>query len=1157
MRLTSVLILLIFLFLSASVSAQKLEFVKKKVTLARLFKELKKQTGYNVVWNEKKFDVNRVIDANFKNAEPDAVLKQAFSGLSLSYVIMGKMIIIRESGDVDNISTGETTVVDATGVVLNEHDLPLEGATIRAQSKSAVTNKMGEYFLRNVGAGSVLSVSYLGYETQELNATKESQTTKLILSIDNLREVEIVSTGYQQIPKAKATGSFVLVDHAQFDRKVSNDVFSKLDGIVSGLLFNKNTVLANSGSLDLSIRGRSTIYANDQPLVILDNFPFNGDFNSINPNDIADINVLKDAAAASIWGVRAGNGVIVITTKKGKNKQPLNISFNTNLTVSSKPDLFYNPNYLNSSDFISIERYLFDNGKYDAALADQVNYPVVSAVVQILNRERQGQSAAETEKQLDVLKENDIRKEELKYFYRRPVSQQYFLNLSKGTDKSSHYFSAGYDRSLYTLVNNENNRFTLNTQHTVKLLKNLELSGGLNYVRNRGTMDSTIVGISSNSNFTPYFKYKDANGNPTVFDRTYRSGFNETYLQKGFLDWSYVPLNELALPPTVFKGNDARLNASLKYTFLPGFNVEVKYQYQKIKNDSELISGLDAYLTRNLINQYSILAAGKVTGYNIPVDPIQYKTTAEAIAQNFRTQINYEREWDRHMVSAIAGYELSEFDTKAYRYTHYGYDIKSGNFAHVDTLTTFELNPSGSGKINTGGDLFGKLDRIRSAFANVGYTYDYRYSISASTRMDGSNYFGVKTNQKNVPLWSVGALWNLDKEGFYKSDWLPILKLRMSYGYNGNLDKSNTGITTFKYNVLNALYSNLPFASIINIGNPELRWEKIGITNFSVDFSLKKQIITGRIEYFIKHGKDMLGDKAFPSSAGIKVLRGNYSEMRANGIDVSLNSINLTGKLKWQTNLLFSSVNDKVTLYDVIEDNNLYYVGDYNVVPMLGKPVYGIYSYRWAGLDPLNGDPRGYINGQVSKDYNAIIAKTRPDELEYNGPARPAIFGAFNNTVSYGKFTVGINISYKMGYYFRKASVNYYNMYNIGLSGNMNQDFSRQWKNPGDESKTDVPSIGNYGDDDVRDKFYNGSSATVFKGDHIRLQDISLGYDFDVNNWKSIPVKQVQLYFYANNLGILWKANKVGLDPDLIPALGDRSSNPFPKSFSFGLKANF
>ncbi len=1081
---------------SITLNAQRLTYAQKDVSLIKLFKEIRKQTGVNVIWNEKEFEVNRKLDVAFKNDELNTVMTKISEKLHFTYSFLGRNIVVK-----NRLDSGQPR-------------LPAK--------KPIVTEKI--------------------------------TPTNLPREI-NLNPVEIVSTGYQHVPKERAAGSFVLVDSVGISRKVSTDIFSRLEGITSGLLFNKNTLSSNSGDFDLSIRGRSTIYANDQPLIILDDFPFNGDFNAINPNDVANITVLKDAAAASIWGVRAGNGVIVINTKSGKYKHPLKLNFFSTLTVSDKDNVFYNPNYLSSSDFIDIETFLFNNGKYDKELTDKVNFPVVSSVVQILNRQRNGQSSEVTAKQLDALRGNDIRNEELKYFYQNPVLQQYFFNLTKGTAKSSHYLSVGYDREALSLVNNQDNRLTVNTQNTVQLLKKLQLNLGLNYIHNTGTADSTIL-TTSGLNFTPYYQFKDAEGNPTVFDRQFSSDFNRQALSKGFLDWSYVPLNELQEPPVNYKSNDISLRAGLKYTIVSGFSAEIKSRYQRIVSKTELISGLETYETRSLINRYSILNNGQVDGYNIPLGSVYTGRERIVEVKNLRGQLNYHKDWNKHTFSAIAGYELSQVDTQADYITSYGYNVKTGSSTNVDTTSTFPLYPSGTGKISLSKNLFGNLDRIRSVYANMGYTYNNKYTFSGSARVDGSNYFGVKTNQKNLPLWSAGALWHLDREDFYKIDWLPTLKLRVSYGYNGNLDKSKTGITTFKSNFLPANYTNLPFASIINIGNPELGWEKIGIANLGLDFGFRDQIISGKIEYYFKRGKDILGDKAFPASTGIKVLRGNYSKMEATGVDFLLNSQNLRGAFKWQSNFMLSFVKDRITVYDMVEPDNIYYTGRYNASPLVGRPVYGVYSYRWAGLDPINGDPRGYLKGEISKDYTRILKESSIADLEYNGAARPTVFGALNNSLSFQKFTLRINLVYKFGYYFRKPSVKYSSMYNM-LGRNVNSDFTGRWQKPGDESFTNIPSMGNYTDDGSRDRFYNGSSATVAKGDHIRLQDISFGYDFDKSNWKSIPVKHLQLYIYANNLGVIWKANEFGLDPDVVPNLSERFINPLPKGYSFGIKASF
>jgi TonB-dependent SusC/RagA subfamily outer membrane receptor len=199
----------------------------------------------------------------------------------------------------------------------------------------------------------------------------------------------VVNTGYQSIPKERATGSFVQIDRALLNRRISPDIISRLEGVASGLSFNAN-IPTQSKESPFSIRGRSTITANTQPLIVLDNFPYDGDLNSINPNNIESITLLKDAAAASIWGARAGNGVIVINTRKGGLNRPLSVELVTNYTFSKKPDLFYNPNFLNASSYIDFEQYLFSLGSYDADLNNTTTRPPLSPAVELMARKRAG-----------------------------------------------------------------------------------------------------------------------------------------------------------------------------------------------------------------------------------------------------------------------------------------------------------------------------------------------------------------------------------------------------------------------------------------------------------------------------------------------------------------------------------------------------------------------------------------------------------------------------------------------------------------------------------------------------------------------------------------------------------------------------------------------
>lgn len=1145
---------------STSAKAQNITIKADQATLRSVMNKIEQQSGYDFWYNRGSINESEKISIDVKDQTLQTVLKNLFSPRRLSFELVDKTIFLKPAISMtqENLPKSKTEI---QGIVVDTDGKPIPNATIKIKATNVTTiaNESGAFKILSLTDDGALIVSSLGFSTNETAFSLSNIPLRIVLSVgeNKLEDVQVVSTGYQNLPKEIATGSFSKPNKEMLNARVAQDIISKLEGITNGLVFNRNTLSTAAGKSDIAIRGRSTIFANDQPLIVIDNFPYNGDIGGINPNDVETITVLKDAAAASIWGVRAGNGVIVITTKRGKAGQDLNISLNSNLTVFNRVDPFYNPNYLPSAEYIGLETFLFKNGKYDSQINDVTNYPVVSPVVQILNRQRNGAPQEDMQRQLQELGLNDYRNEELKYFYQKQISQQHQIAISGTTRKTNYYFSSGYDQTRSGLIGNGSERLTIRSENNFHLLNNLDINAGINYIRSESQSDNTFATISAGTYFLPYYTLADNNGLPRVFDRDYNNTFKQTALTRGYLNWDYLPLDELGKFPSLSRSSDIRFTTGIKYTFITGLDIESKYQFQQIDDLGKVYDGPDSYRARNLINQYSIITSNRVTGYNAAPGGILTQTDGKTIANNFRTQLNFTRSFGIHSVSALLGYEISELTTELAGNTYYGYNDELGTFTQVNSSTTFNLNPTGTGTLSTYNALTSKLDRFRSTFANLGYGFADRYLLSATARIDGSNYFGVVTNQKNVPLWSLGVRWIANKEKFYKADWLPKLALRISFGYNGNLDKGNSGITTFRYSTNGALYTNQTYANIVNIGNPELRWEKIGILNLGIDFSTKNDIISGSLEYYHKKGKDILGDKTFPGSTGISTLRGNYSDMLANGFDLSISSRNLIGAFAWNTSLLISRVKDKVTQYGVIDPFSVNYVGgSYNSQPVLSRPVYGIYSYPSAGLDPVNGDPRGYLINEVSKNYNAIINSTTIQQLEFNGPARPTLFGGLNNRFTYKSIALAFNISYKLGYYFRRPSVNYYNMYNR-LSMSMNKDYLDRWQKPGDEAVTKIPSMAPYNVTALRDQFYQGTSATVESGNHIRLQDISLSYTVSQFVRPKTPFKEIQFYVYANNLGILWRENNYGLDPDIVPSANNRTSNITPKSLSLGVKATF
>lgn len=1040
------------------------------------------------------------------------------------------------------------------GRVTDEQHAPLIGATVRIKGTTfrVVTNEEGRFAFSRTTLPLTLEVVYVGYEGRDVKVShidEKGLTIRLTPKQDILDEV-VVSTGYQTLPHERATGSFEHLDNKLLNRRVSTNLLDRMEDVTSGLQVDRRGNTAN-----FDIRGRSTIFGNDKPLIVVDNFPFEGDLANINPNDIESITVLKDAAAASIWGTRAGNGVIVITTKKATYAQKLQIAFNSNINVTGKPRLHDLP-WISSADFIGLEQDLFARGYYNAAEASAAKQPL-SLVAEMLIAQRDGNlSSQELERQLDYLKTLDVRDDMLKGLYRNRIDQQYALTVNGGADKMRYLFSTGYDKNRPQEINNAYSRISLRSEAAIKPVPRLEITAGINYVgatehaNNNGYAD---VNIGNAGGIYPYARLIGQEGEHLPIVHQYRTSFLEDAMALGLMDWTFVPLNDIYERDYTTRSTDLRLTANARYDLLDWLNVEVKYQYQRAATESDYLNKENSYFVRNLINSYTQFSSNGSFTQPIPKGAILDRYQRSVNAHSFRSQINVSKTWDQFHLSAIGGMEFREVTTDSYTNRYYGLneDILTLN-SQMDFNAFYRMYPQGNQqRVPNPAGISGLFDANISYYGNAALTYLDRYTFSLSGRIDQSNLFGVKTNQKQVPLWSAGLSWNIDREAFYQIDWLPQLKLRATYGFNGNIDRSVTAFTTARY-VNGAFLTGLPYAMISNPPNPELRWEKIGIMNLGLDFGIRGDRLSGSVEYFNKRGTDLMGYAPVDATTGVREIRGNVAAMRGSGWDFTLNSVNIDGKFKWHSTLVFSRAVDKVTDYDPEQTSAINYVSDasinrFGMNPIVGRPVFGLYSFKWAGLDGTNGNPLGYLpDGSVSDNYSAIFAATRVEDLVFHGYARPPIYGSLRNTFSYSNFSLSFNITYKLGHWFRSPSVSYNALYS---NWNGHRDFAARWQKPGDEQFTHVPSMP-YPANQSRDNFYNNSEVLVDRGDVIRLQDLTLNYMIDKRLRKRNPFNNLEVYVYANNLGKIWMANKFNVDPDFL------SMRP-PRSVAFGLRASF
>lgn len=1058
-----------------------------------------------------------------------------------------------------SVALGQRTI---TGRVLAMPEKrPLEGATIKLKGYPGAVRSLrdGTFRVAVSPGASVLVASYLGYETKEVTV-KEVSDRELSIYLNpaqsQLKEVT-VSTGYQQLPRERATGSFEKIDSAALSRIISPSILTRLDGLVSGVVFDRRGSYSINGPVNINntftVRGLSTLNSNASPLIILDNFPYEGDINDINPNDILDISVLKDASAASIWGARAGNGVIVITTRKGRYNAATRIGFTSNLSVASKPDLF-SYHEISSADYISAERYLFDQGFYNA-LESGNERAALSPVIEMLIKKRDGLlSPEQAQSQIEALATADVRNDYLENVYRKSLNRQAAVNVSGGSESYHYLISAGYDNNRLQLINTHNDRISLRAENSIRLSKKLELQAQIIYTmaNNYSTPASFAYNQLrvSGKRLYPYARLVNSNGEPAEI-ATYRQGFLDTAGNGKLLDWRYKPLVDAEQASLKVKAQNALLNAGISYRFSPSFSADVKYQYQRGTSNTGTLYSEESYYTRNLVNFFTQINPDGVTR-PVPAGAILDQGNREMASYSARGQLSYSNVFNGiHSFSAIAGGEIRQTKTEGTGTRIYGYSESPLSSSVVDLTHTYPVydNISYDQYIPDNSFLNSYLNRYTSLYANMSYSLLNRYTLSGSVRKDASNILGVKTNEKGVPLWSTGITWDLSKENFYQLSFLPQLKLRYTLGYSGNV---NTGLSAYATIMF---YSNDPsafnqtYASVLNPPNPELRWEKVRMQNFAVDFSAFGNRFRGSIEHYRKKTSDLLALTPVDGTTGFTTATRNSGSTFANGWDINLTSENLRGKLKWSSNYLFSYNRTKVRRYDYEYSNAGAYVGSgATVTPLKGSMVYPVISYRWAGLNSDTGDPQGYLEGKVSTDYSAIISKSTFSDLVFHGSAIPLYFGTFRNTFSFRDFSLSAGISFRFDYYFRRASLSYYDLFYNGLG---NKEYADRWQKQGDERTTNVPSL-SYPADSYRDQFYNFSEVTVERGDNIRLQDITFSWQVPSALLSRFKIKSARIYSYLNNLGILWRKNKLGLDPDY-----GTDNIAAPRSLAIGISADF
>ncbi|WP_316799809.1 SusC/RagA family TonB-linked outer membrane protein [Pedobacter frigidisoli] len=1202
MKLTTLILILATLQLSANSFAQKITLNERNTPLEKVFERISLQTGFDFLYSTADVRKTNPVSIAIKDMELKKALAQILGEQPLEFSVGNRSVVIsRKEKNVFDRIAAIFSAIDVKGRVVDEEGKPLPGAVIRTQDRkiSTSTDWNGYFEMKNVEENTTINISYVGFKIKQLIVKSDMGNIKMEIITGQLNDVSVtVNTGYQSISKDRITGAVSVITAKDLEKMPSPNIIQRIEGMASGLQVNivsgdrsfayasgstpSTTQSLSSGTrtigandYNIAIRGTGTLQAEKFPLIVVDGVITEFDISTLNPNDIENISILKDAAAASIWGVRAANGVIVITTKRGKANATPSINFNTSFMVADKQKLNY-MKLMNSSQTLAYEKELVDRNFLPAFSPSSYfisSYYFYSAGTYLAQKLKAGTiTQAQYDAQTSQWSNLDNRSQISDYILQNPNNQQYNFSVSGGTERSTYFYSTSYSKENSGTVGNSGRRITATLNNDWKLFNYATLSTSFKGTFFKYGFNSIgLQSIYSNDKFAlmPYQMLADDRGNSLSYNR-----INPDYtknLSSAYKDWTYNYLNEQQ--NSDFSQNDYNYQASvnLRIPILTGLTASAIYNLENSNSDMRTYFNQATFKFRDLVNYYTF-GSSSSNSLGISNGGIFQQTKTSQNNYSLRGQLDFERTFKKHQIVALAGAEIRETNIGQGSGTLFGYNPQTGltnssiNFSSTPTYAYIDGTSATSYTTFNGGGYPTQADKVRrflSYYSNASYTYDGKYAISGSVRYDDYNNFGLDRSYRATPLWSSGLRWNVSHENFMKPvGWVDKLDIRATYGVNGNLSLSTYPYTNIGVGS-NDLVTGRDYASIIALANPELKWEKVYETNIGIDFSLFHSRLNGSVDIYRKDSKDLL--YSFPISAvytgniGAGYLTRNTASLKGKGLDASLNGMIYSNEnFSWTAGFNFSYNTNRVTDSRLLAANYSSNFGNYplGIGFVNGDAADRLYVYRYAGLD-ANGLAQVY-----DQNNNIIAASTSTiasiEVFKNAGRTTAPYYGGFTTGVKYKQFTLAAQATYQFGNVFLKPSIQSYITGTRTVSYDLSADIAQRWIKSGDESNTDVPGLNGTATAVTNSlNRYKYSDINVLKGDYIRLRQLSLNYQLPQELIGKLKIKTAQVGMSVNNIGLLWTANKEGYDPDFANYPGSNRSLPAPVSYNLTLNLNF
>lgn len=1076
-------------------------------------------------------------------------------------------------------------------VVSAEDGEPVIGASVMIQGTKVgtVTDIDGNFTLSANRANPMLEISYIGMVTQKVKGTSNM---KITLQTDSKTIDEVVVTGMVKVDKRLFSGSTSKIDASSAKIDGVADISRSLEGKAAGV--SVQNVSGTFGTAPkIRVRGATSIYGSSKPLWVVDGVIMedvvdvssdqlsSGDANTLissaiaglNSDDIESFEILKDGSATSVYGARAMAGVIVVTTKKGKAGQA-KISYTGEYTMRLKPS-YSTFNIMNSQDQMSVYQELQQKGFLNYAEISNANSSgVYGKMYELLNTYDPvtGQFALANTNEARAAYLRDAEYRNTNWFgelFSNSIQHNHSVSITAGTEKAQYYasVSAMYDPGWYNKSQVE--RYTANFNANYKLSKKLNagIIGNASYRKQEapGTISATtnpVTGeISRAFDINPYsyaLNSSRALDPNTYYTRNY-SPFNIFHE----LENNYIDLNVV----------DFRMQASLSYK--PVTKVEltalgaVKYtattNEHNIKDDSNQAAAYRAMGNSTIQKNNNYLYTNPDDIYSLPVTilpngGILDRTDNRMFGYDFRASAAYNDVYNEdHIVNLYGAMEVNSVERHATWFRGWGMQYNMGEIPSWAYAVFKKSQEQGS-------DYYSLENTHERSAAFVGvatYSWKRRYSLTGTYRYEGTNRMGKSRSARWLPTWNLSGAWNAHEESWFEKLKPVLSNFTAKLSYSLTADRGPSSITNSRA-VIKATNPWRPSASdkesslyIAWLANQDLTYEKKHELNFGIDAGFLNNRINFTFDIYTRRNYDLIGATNTMGIGGESTKYGNVAKMKSNGVELSLNTVNIKTKyFTWSTDFIYSHMHNEVTELNTY--NRLYdYISGYGFT-MPGYPQRSLFSIPFAGLNneglPTFYDPDGNITvtGIDMQEYDPERLKF----LKYEGPADPTDVGSFGNILRYKNLTLNLFITYSFGNVVRLDPV--FSSSYSDLSATP-KEFNNRWIKPGDEKFTNIPVIAskqqlnNIADLARAYQSYNYSTARVAKGDFIRMKEISLAYEFPKTITQALNIANLSLKLQATNLFLLYADKKLnGQDPEFFNAGG--VATPMPKQFTLTLK---